>query len=170
MLKIDLGDSKALRGLQSHLCFLGGLCLMNLVGVKGQKHRTKLDISGSQLIVSWVPSTRLKSQVLMLFTSHLWRRNRGKSLGKTVVWSKGDGNHTGQDETRVISCFFALSFPWCFYSWKQVPGNRGIGGAPGTWCSWWKPVCGPSLSPEHIQPHDSSRFSLLGKAEMPHFC
>ena len=27
-----------------------------------------------------------------------------------------------------------------------------------------------SLSPEHIQPHDSPRFSLLGKAEMPHFC
>ena len=27
---------------------------MNLVGEKGQKHRTRLDISGSQLIVSWV--------------------------------------------------------------------------------------------------------------------
>ena len=27
-----------------------------------------------------------------------------------------------------------------------------------------------SLSPEHIQPCDSPRFSLLGKAEMPHFC
>ena len=26
------------------------------------------------------------------------------------------------------------------------------------------------LRPKHIQPHDSPRFSLLGKAEMPHFC
>ena len=27
-----------------------------------------------------------------------------------------------------------------------------------------------SLSPDHIQPHDSPRFSLLGKADMPHCC
>jgi len=27
-----------------------------------------------------------------------------------------------------------------------------------------------SLSPQHIQPHDSPRFSLLGKAYMPHCC
>ena len=28
----------------------------------------------------------------------------------------------------------------------------------------------PSLSPEHIQPRDSPRFSLLGKANIPHCC
>ena len=27
-----------------------------------------------------------------------------------------------------------------------------------------------SLSPEHIQPHDNPRFSLLGKADMDHRC
>ena len=27
-----------------------------------------------------------------------------------------------------------------------------------------------SLSPEHIQPRDSPRFSLLGKADIPHCC
>ena len=27
-----------------------------------------------------------------------------------------------------------------------------------------------SLSPEHIQPHDSPRFSLLGKADMARCC
>ena len=27
-----------------------------------------------------------------------------------------------------------------------------------------------SLSPEHIRPRDSPRFSLLGKADMPHCC
>ena len=37
---------------------------MNLVGEKGQKLRTRLDISGSQLIVSCVPATRLYNQVL----------------------------------------------------------------------------------------------------------
>jgi len=27
-----------------------------------------------------------------------------------------------------------------------------------------------SLSPEHIQPRDSPRFSLLGKADVAHCC
>ena len=27
-----------------------------------------------------------------------------------------------------------------------------------------------SLRPKHIQPRDRTRFSFLGKAEMPHFC
>ena len=44
---------------------------MKMVGEKGQKHRTRLDIFGSQLTVIRVPVTRLHSQVLMLFTSHL---------------------------------------------------------------------------------------------------
>ena len=92
---------------------------MNLVGEKGQKHRTSLDISGSQLIVSWVSATRLHSQVLMLFTSHLWRR----IFGQRTEWSKGHGNHLGQDETAAIICFFALSVPWHFYFWEQVHGD-----------------------------------------------
>ena len=105
---------------------------MNLVGEKGQKHRTRLDISGSQLTVIRIPTTRLQSQVLMLFTSHLWRSKRGKSLGKTAVWSKGRGNHTGQDETRVITCFFALSVLWHFYSWEQVHEDS----QRHWWCPW----------------------------------
>ena len=44
---------------------------MNLVGEKGQKHRTRLDISVSQITVSSFPATRLHSKVLILFTSHL---------------------------------------------------------------------------------------------------
>ena len=99
---------------------------MNLVGEKGQKHRTRLNISGSQLTVIRVPATRLQSQALMLFTSHLWRSKRGKSFGQRAGWSKGRGNHTGQDETRVIACFFALSVPWCFYFWIQVHGDRAL--------------------------------------------
>ena len=104
---------------------------MNLVGEKGQKHRTWLDISGSQLTVSWVPATRLHSQVLMLFTSHLWRRNRGKSFCSESSVVKGPGNHLGQDETAAIICFFVLSVPWHFYSWKQVHGDSQR--------HWWSP-------------------------------
>ena len=103
---------------------------MNLVRDKGQKYRTRLDNSGSQLTVRWVPATSLHSQVLMLFTSNLWRSKRGKSLGQKAVWSKGSGNHTGQDETRVITCFFALSVPWLFYPWEQARGESE---------HWWPP-------------------------------
>ena len=70
----------------NHIYVSQGLCFMNLVGEKGQKHRTRLDISGSQLIVSWVPATRL---VIMSFTGHLWRRNRGKSFGAESNVVKG---------------------------------------------------------------------------------
>ena len=64
----------------NHMYVFQGLCFMNLFGDKGQKYRTRMDICGSQLIVSWVPASRLWSQGLILFTSHLWRRNRGKSF------------------------------------------------------------------------------------------
>ena len=48
------------------------------------------------------------------------------------MWSNGPGNHTGQDETRVITCFFALLVPWHFYSWEQVHGNS----QRYWWCPW----------------------------------
>ena len=105
---------------------------MNLVGAKGQKHRTRLDISGSQLTVSWVPATRLHSHVLMLFTSHLWRRNRGKSFSSESSMVKGPWESYGVRETRVITCFFALSVPWRFYSWEQVRGDS----QRHCWCPW----------------------------------
>ena len=105
---------------------------MNLVREKGQKHRTRLDLSGYQLTVSWVPATRLNSQVLMLFTNHLWGSKRRKSFGQRAMWSKGHGNHMGQDETKVITCFFALSVPWHFFSWEQVHGDS----QRHRWCPW----------------------------------
>ena len=77
---------------------------------KGQKHRTRLDISGSQLIVSWVSSTRLQNQVLMLFTSHLWRWNRGKRFLSESSVVKGPGNHMGQDETRTHVYLWRIHF------------------------------------------------------------
>ena len=144
---------------------------MNLVGEKGQKHRTRLDISGSQLTVSWVPATRLNSQVLMLFTSHLWGSKRRKSLGQRAVWSKGYGNHKGQDETRVITCFFALSVPWHFYSWEQVHGDS----QRHWWCPWHLMLL--VITSLWTRPWVQSIFSLVitpgspfVKADMAHCC
>ena len=51
---------------------------------------------------------------------------------QSVVWSKDCGYHTGQDETRVITCFFALSVPWHFYSWEQAHGDS----QRHWWCPW----------------------------------
>ena len=53
-------------------------------------------------------------------------------FGQRAVWSKSHGNHMGQDETRVITCFFALSVPWRFYSWEQVHGD-----SQRHWCCPW---------------------------------
>ena len=53
-------------------------------------------------------------------------------FGQRAVWSKDCGNNTGQDETRVITCFFALSVPWRFYSWEQVRGDS----QRYCWCPW----------------------------------
>ena len=52
-------------------------------------------------------------------------------FGQRAVCSKSHGNHLGQDETGVITCFFALSVPWCFYSCKQVHGDSQR--------HWWGP-------------------------------
>ena len=123
MLQIVLGDTNALRELQSPSYIVG-----TLLYESGWRKRTetqeKADISGSQLTVSSVPATSFHSQVLMLFTSHLWRRNRGKSFCSESSVVKGPGNHLGQDETAAIICFFALSVPCCFYSWEQVHGDN----------------------------------------------
>ena len=53
-------------------------------------------------------------------------------LGQRAVWSKGHGNHMGQDGTRDIICFFALSVPWHFYFWEQVHEDS----QRHWWCPW----------------------------------
>ena len=58
---------------------------MNLVGEKGQKYRTRLDISESQLTVIRVPATKLHNQVLMLFTSHLRKQKRKEFWAESSV-------------------------------------------------------------------------------------
>ena len=47
---------------------------------------------------------------------------------------------------------------------------RGVSGAPAPDAPVDNQFVYTSLSPEHIQPHDSPRFSFLGKADMDHRC
>ena len=93
MLQIDLGDSKALRKLQSPLCFLGTLLYKQATFEEAKEERV---------------------------------------FGQRAMWSKGHENHMGQDETRGIICFFALSVPCHFYFWEQVHGDS----QRHCWCPW----------------------------------
>ena len=47
---------------------------------------------------------------------------------------------------------------------------RGVSGAPAPDAPVDNQFVYTSLSPEHIQPCDYPRFSLLGKADMAHCC
>ena len=53
-------------------------------------------------------------------------------FGQRAVWSKGHGNHTGQDKTRGIICFFTISVVWPFYFWEQAHGDC----QRHWWCPW----------------------------------
>ena len=138
MLQIDLGDSKALKELQSPLFFCRDFGLWTWL--------EKKDTNSGQGWTSLGPRWLWVEFHPPGFTVRCWCNSQAtfeeakeeRDFGQRVVWSKAHGIHTGQDETRVITCFFALSVPWHFYSWEQyMEIVRGIGGAPGTWCSWW---------------------------------
>ena len=66
--------------------------------------------------------------------SDLKEAKEERVFGQRAVWSKGHGNHMGQDETRVITLvsllyqFLGISTP----ENKCMEIVRGIGGAPGT--------------------------------------
>ena len=121
MLKIDYGDSKALKGLQSHLCFFRTLW----------KWLEKKDRNTGQGWTSLGPSWLWVEVQPPGFRVRCWCYSQAtfedgieeRVLGQRAVCSKCHGNHPGQDETRVITCFFALSFTWCSYSWEQVYGD-----------------------------------------------
>lgn len=88
---------------------------MDLVGGEGRTNRARLGIPVSKVLVNGLPATRLQGPVLMLVSGHLWRRSRGKRFCPESRAVRGPRDHTGQDETRAIACFFALSVPWSFY-------------------------------------------------------
>ena len=86
-------------------------------------------------------------------------------FGQRAVWSKGHGNHTGQEETRVITCFFALLLRTITWRWSEALVVRLAPDAPGD-----NQFVYTSLSPEPIHPCDSPRFFLLGKVDMTLSC
>ena len=77
-----------------------------------------------------------------------------------------------QDETRVITFFFFF----CQFLGISTPENKYmeivralvVPLAPDATSD--NQFVDKSLSPEHIQPRDSPRFSHLGKADMAHSC
>ena len=105
---------------------------MNLVGEQGQKLRTRQGITGSQLIVSWVSATRLHSRGWCYSQATFEEAKEERVFGQRAVWSKGHGNHTGQDKTRGIICFFTISVVWPFYFWEQAHGDC----QRHWWCPW----------------------------------
>ena len=96
---------------------------MNLVGEKGQKLRQGWGSLGPNWL--WVEFQPLGFTIRCGCNSQAaFEEAKGERVfGKRVVWSKVHGIHTRHDETRVITCFFALSFTWCSYSWEQVYGD-----------------------------------------------
>ena len=107
MPQIDLGDSKALRELQLPLCFLGTLWIW-LENKDRNSGQGWASLGPSWLWVEFQPRG---------FTVRCWYYSQAtfeeakeeRIFGQSAVWLKGHGNHTGQDETRGIICFFALS-------------------------------------------------------------
>ena len=122
MHQINLWDSKALRELQSPLYFLG-----TLLYESDWRKRTETENKAGHLRVptdcelSWCYSQATFEEGI-----------EERVFGQRAVWSKGRQSHTGQDETRVIICFFTLSVPWRFYPWEQVHGDI----QRHWWCPW----------------------------------
>ena len=87
------------------------------------------------------------------------------------MWSKGQGNHAGQDETRVILLsllyqFLGVSTPENKY--MEIVKALVVPLAPEA--SGDNQCVYTSLCPEWIQPCDSARFFLVGKVDMAHCC
>ena len=82
-------------------------------------------------------------------------------FGQRVVWSKVHGIHTRQDETRVITCFFALAVSWHFYSWEQVHGDS----QRHWWCPWHLMLL--VITSLWTRPWVQSIFSLVIKPGSP---
>ena len=134
---------------------------MNLVGEKGQKHRKRRTSLGpSWLWVQFQPP---------VFTVRCWCYSQAtfeeakeeRVLGQRVVCSKGHGIHMGQDETRVITCFFALSVSWHFYSWEQVHGDS----QRHWWCPWHLMLLG--ITSLWTRPWVQSIFSFVIAPDSP---
>ena len=133
MLQIDLGDSKALRKLQSPSCFLG-----TLLYESGWRKRTETQDKAGQL---WVPadcelsSSHQASQsgAEEIHKPPLRKQKRKEFLGREQCGQRAMGITWGKmkQESLLVSLlyqFLGISTP----ENKYMEIVRGIGGAPGT--------------------------------------
>ena len=155
MLKIGLGVSKALRGLESHLCFFRDFALRIWLEKKDRNTgQGWTSLGPSWLWVEFQPPG---------FRVTCWCYSQAiieegieeRDFEQRAVWSEGHGNHTGQDETRVITCFFALSIPCSFYPWGQIHRDS----QRHWWCSWHLMLL--VITSLYTCPWDQSLFSLV---------
>ena len=76
----------------------------------------------------------------------------------------------GQDETRVITCFLLYQFPGISTPENKYMEIEALVVLLPPDAFGDNQFMDMPLNPEHIQPHDSPRFSFLGKADMDHRC
>ena len=131
MLQIDLGDSKALRELQSPLYFVGTL-VYESGWRKRTETRTRLDISGSQLTVS---SSHQASQsgADVIHKPPLRKQKRKEFLGSEQCGQRAMGITRGKIKQEAL--FVSLLYQFLGISTsenKYMEIVRGVGGAPGT--------------------------------------
>ena len=133
MLQIDLGDSKALRKLQSPLCFLG-----TLLYESGWRKRTETQDKAGQL---WVPADcelsfshqASQSGAEEIHKPPLRKQKRKEFLGREQCGQRAVGITWGKmkQESLLVSLFsqfLGISTP----ENKYMEIARGIGGPPGT--------------------------------------
>ena len=133
MLKIDLGDSKALSELQSLLCFLD-----TLLYESGWRKRTETQDKAGHL---WAPadcelSSSLQASQSGAYVIHkppLRKQKRKEFLGREQCGQRAMGITQGKikQEALFVSLLCQL-FGLSTSENKHMETVRGIGGAPGT--------------------------------------
>ena len=133
MHKIDLGASKALRGLQSHLCFF-----RTFLYESGWRKRTETQDKAGHL---WVPADcelssihqASKSGADVIHKTPLKKQKRKEFLGREQCGQRAMGITWGKMKEEAL--FVSLLYQFLVIS---TPENnymeivRSIGGAPGT--------------------------------------
>jgi len=134
---------------------------MNLAGEKGQNSGQGWTSLGPSWL--WVEFQTPGFTVRCWCNSHATfeEAKEERVFGQRVVCSKGHVIHMGQDETRVMTCFFALSVPWRFYSWEQVHGDS----QRHWWCPWHLMLL--VITSLWTRPWGQSIFSLVIAPDSP---
>ena len=132
MLQIHLGDSKALRELQSPLYFVG-----TLLYESGWRKRAETQDKAGHLWVSAdceVSSSHQASQSgADVIHKPSLKKKRGQSFGQKAVWSIAVGITQGKMKQKSLLVSLPYQFPGISTSEnKYMEIVRGIGGAPGT--------------------------------------